>query len=142
MTYDVEFIKSVGDDYRHALVHGHDNGKVVSGTKKLIQRVVLELMSFENEPFGLVNGSGFVKRIFDNPIHNENDVFVSFAVAVSEITQKIRQQQKPTDPPEEILRKIAINGLQIFPDRLEISITIATEAAVHKTKIPLEFSKS
>ena len=141
-TYDVAaFQRTAGEAVQKMFIENVTNGRIITGTEKLAQRFILELMTEKGSmKFRPTRGTDFVVETRQGTLDSEVDVYSAFSLALLTIKNNLTSEDLATDPADEKLDTASINKIVISPGRFAISITIKTLAGSATTVVvPLVF---
>lgn len=142
MTYDVAAFQQATGDYTQALITLNNNGVAISGTLKLAQRFILELMTEKGSiPYLPTRGTTFITEAKYGELITEVDVYSSFALALLDIATNLNDEELTTDPTDESFDTAQILNVIIGNESVSLNIKIISKAGTSQNiQIPLTFN--
>lgn len=144
MGYDVSIFRSerptVGGATPQVLADATDSGATVSGSRKLMQRVTLHLMTVAGSIPRSDAGSPFVSRLVNGKVTTETDVFVILTSSLGVVARAVRAEESDDDPDDEKLAGLQTVRLLLEPGAVVLTVRVRTAAGVREEiDIPLNF---
>ena len=132
--------KGSGRLYDQLLADDLDSGRVVSGTEKLAQRFLLQLMTRSGSVPQSTVGCEFVDRLLTGNVTTESDVFVIFAASINTVSSQLRAEELADDTDDEKFAGVGIVDLTLSGETLQLNLRLRTVAgSVTNIAVPLNF---
>lgn len=145
-TFDVMAFEADDDlivsQFQLTLVSG-DQGKLVSGIKKLAQRFLIELLTdSQSVSGGVIRGSEFIWRIRNGVISLPSQVYTEFALAKEEIREILVSEDFETQTPsDESFLDAELTDVFISNGRVELRISLSSLAGDQREfKLPINLN--
>ena len=137
---DVSLFRKTKPFYEQVFADELDSGRVVTGTEKIAQRFILELLTVTDSVPQLTAGCAFITRLATGTVTNESDVFVIFVSVLNTVVMNLKALETEDDPNEERLSSIKIESLTVAEASLNLNLRIQTAAGTTQNiSIPLQF---
>ena len=105
------------------------DGERIYGVKKLVQRVILELLTVKGSmTFNPEVGCTFLSNLKKKPIYSEFDVKNIFLAAKIDIINRLKQEEDTNTPDDERLENMSLTTITLVPGRLLLTIAIKNKA--------------
>lgn len=130
-------IAPAGDQQlRPTLADPGTSGTLVTGTQKVVQRVITELLKERgSEKFWPDEGNSFLTEMRAGYYETQLDVFAGFAQAVADITPLIQAQELAADPADERFVDLQAKSVTVIADQAIIVAQLITQAGPERTYI-------
>jgi hypothetical protein len=102
-------------------------GTTVSGSAKLAQRVVIELMTELNSQPYTNRGTAFLTRL-RAAAYTEMDVLVAFSSVKTTLRNNLQSEESPTDDPAERYLDASIDQIVITSDAVQLRLRVVSRA--------------
>jgi len=104
-------------------------GAAVTGTLKLVQRVLLELLTdIGSMLYQPARGCGFMPAVKQGLIQSDIALFQQFAFAANQIARTLSNDALPADPPDELLATLELANAIFSPGQIAMSVQITSQA--------------
>ncbi len=115
------------------------SGRAITGSEKLAQRFILELLTMQgSQPFATSRGCSFLSNAIGGNAISEFDLITTFNLALTQIQTNIQSEEAATDPDNERFENAVITRLEVDQTRIMMSCTLYSRAGVANfLKIPL-----
>lgn len=121
ITYDIAITTSVGDE----LYATYGEHCLVNGGIKLAQKILQELFTVKGSlPYSQSKGCEFITTLNSKNIYSEFDVRAAFAIAMLEITKKLKNDETDETPDDEKIESTTLESIKIDDGFLILSIYV------------------
>jgi hypothetical protein len=124
-----------------ALANERTSGETVDSTLKLVQKVIVTLLTQTGSvPYLPSQGTNFMNRFLTGAFINDQDVFVNFAAASVAVKQQLTIQQTTADGTDEQYVRSVVEKVFIAPEGILMQIRIDTKNTIGTSVLlPLQF---
>jgi hypothetical protein len=103
-------------------------GRVITGTEKLAQRFILELMTDPDTMVYRPNRGGGLTEALNSGLSNESDVFYAFHVALIKTAANLQSEETDDDPDDERYDSATLTNLTIGNGSFSLQISLKSLA--------------
>lgn len=101
------------------------DGTLLTGSQKLVQRVILELFTAKGSmPFNSNVGCSLVNSLKSNQIYSEYDIQTNFAAAAYTVVSNLKKLETDATPMDERLSGISLSRITIVPGKVIMTVKI------------------
>jgi hypothetical protein len=124
-----------------ALADSTCSGITVSGSSKLTQRVLTQLMTVNGSiPYAPNQGCSFISTLQVNGMASESDIFTAWGAAQIQLRPNLNLEESSSDPLDEKFQQAILNQIVITDELVTLDITIVSQAnSAANVKLPLNF---
>lgn len=142
MSLDIDYLQedADGNTILALALPGH-SGRTVSGSAKLVRRVVLELLTeIGSIPYQTKRGSLIMDRLVNGNILSEFDVFIFFSQGLTQAASNLVGEESADDPLNEKFNGAVLNGVIIGSSSISLDITIRSQDdSGTRVVLPIQF---
>ena len=111
------------------LVRSGEGGFLVTGAQKLAQRLLIILLTKKGSlRYRPDVGTTFMIQAERGLWRTQGDVMLAFTSAKLDLVRQMRREERDDDPPDERLRLVNLVGIGLAADRVDLRISMTTEA--------------
>lgn len=141
-TYDVmalQGVSAVGSrKLDQAFVNDEGFGTIATGVQKLAQKFVIEFLTdLGSMTYAPTRGSTFMPMFKQRRFRTELDVRAGFAIAASEVVQKLANDENSSDPPDERIAAAELLAVSFLENKLGITVQLKTRDPNREIILPL-----
>lgn len=116
---------SILSETKSGFVVSGGDGSIFTGTPKLVQRVIVELLTEQGSMrFNPKVGSPFVSGIKSGQLYSEYDIKALFLVSADTVKTNLKALETDSTPINERLSSISLSRMTVLPGRVIMTITI------------------
>jgi hypothetical protein len=129
MTFDIACFQWPTNNSDSVVQRLADNkgGAIVTGANKLVQRVLIELLTEQGSQLYSNRGTVFLTRLRTN-VYSELDVLIAFSSVRTALRANLQSEELTTDPPEERYLDSYIDRITIGSGVVQIRLNIKSRA--------------
>jgi hypothetical protein len=126
------------------LVGVGNSGAVLTGIAKLVQRVVLELLTDQGSMQYLPErGTALMPQLRAGFVRTSAELFAAFSSAAADVLRTVRNDTRQTDPPDEQLQRLEMLSAEIFGELATVRVRVVSAAgAFSDVYLPLTVSST
>jgi hypothetical protein len=118
------------------LVKPGESGALITGIEKLVQRILLELLTEQGTlEYTPTRGTLFMTRLRTGNVRTSQALFSSFAAAELDVRNNIRLEETSTDPKDERYGSLELLNASLLGDTATLSIRVTSLAGESRTVI-------
>lgn len=111
------------------LVRSDNGGELVTGIQKLLQRVLLVLLTrMGSKPLAPLDGTTFLADAAKGRWRTPGDVSASFYTAKLDVSRQVRAVELDTDPADERWGGLELDGVTLTGDSAAVRISLTSAA--------------
>lgn len=116
------------------LVRPGDGGMLVAGIEKLVQKVLLVLLTrLGSRPYAPLEGTRFMTDAVAGRWRTTADVSESFYAARLDVSRQCRASEAATDPADERWGSLDLEGVTLSGDKVTLRVALASAAGTTYT---------